>query len=1192
MTTSYAERFFGADVGEVDPLTDTLIRLEEERQQRRIILIPSESYVPQPVRQALGSVFTNIYAEGYPPSQMAMNDEDLLADLTQQLAYYRRYADRRFYKGADYVHFIESLAQRRAAACFANENARADQIYVNVQPLSGAAANLAIYDALMKPGDTLMGMDLFQGGHLSHGSEFNVSGKRYQVVSYGVGSDGKLDYDQALEIAETHRPKIIIAGYTSYPWAPDFRRFREIADRVGAYLMADIAHPAGMAIAGVYPNPVGIADVVAFTTHKTLCGPRGACILTTNRDIARRVDQAVFPGLQGGPHTNKFAAMCVAFEIARSDAFRALQQGIVDNAQALAKGLTDRGLDLAYGGTDTHLLLIDLKSARPANKQPLYGEVVARILELAGIVVNKNTIPGDTMTALATGIRVGTPWVTERGMGLEEMDRLAECLARIVKGIVPFTYEGMRHPLPRGKIDLDLLEETKQMVEALSCSANVEVDRARSGYPHYCLRPEEVEETRPIYSLAEKQPDAETVLVDLSDLGFVRVSGWRARPFLQDLCTVDVGGLVPGEGKRGFLLDRKGLVLDDVTVWREANDERGQASYLVVTQPENTRRVVSWLRGISDGYVLFDEDDVWRKVRGPVKVDVISETDPDERIAAFAIAGPDAETILGEILGSAWPGKLEYLRAIQVPFREHAIHVACDGYSPDSAWYSIYGPVAVLNDVWVALLKRQVATSPAPRARHAAREQAGLPARWTDDENVRDAAALVPRLAGMFDLPKPFFVGQSLLPAPEGAGQVKAFQWTEPVDPPLRETPLHEEHVRLGAKMVPFAGWDMPVWYTRVSDEHRAVRETVGLFDVAHMGTMEVSGPHAVDFLDLVTVNYVRWLEDGESQYSGLLDAEGKILDDILVYRRAADRYFVVVNASNWDKDWAWLNAVNCGEVSIDVERPWVGCCHPAELLDLKDPASGDKQRVDLALQGPNSLQILLDCTNDPAEREQLSALSRTQFVEISIGGINLLVARTGYTGEDVGYELYVHPDHAVDLWRLLMDRGERYGITPCGLAARDSLRIEAGLPLYGHELAGPLDITQTEAGFGGYVKYHKPFFVGRAPYKAYSDGSKRKMIRFQIDERGARAVRGGEHGEPILNRRGRVIGYVTSCVLVGDRQIGLALVDERYTEVGTDLLVYPEARRVVGKVPDAFQLGDSIALPVRATAVSRFPKK
>jgi glycine hydroxymethyltransferase len=558
MASSYANRFFGVDIGDVDSLTDTLIRLEEERQKRRIILIPSESYVPLPVRQALGSVFTNVYAEGYPPSQMVDDDEELLSDLTQQLAYYRRYADRRFYKGADYVHFVESLAQRRAAACFANDLVSADGIYVNVQPLSGAAANLAVYDALMEPGDTLMGMDLFTGGHLTHGSEFNVSGKRYKVASYGIGEDGKLDYDRVREVAEARRPKVIVAGYTSFPWAPDFQAFREIADGVGAYLMADIAHPAGMAIAGVFPDPVGIADVVTFTTHKTLCGPRGACILTTDPVAARQIDSAVFPGLQGGPHTNKFAAMCVAFEIARTEPFLDLQRRIVANAQALAKGLTDRGLGLAYGGTDTHLLLLDLKSVPQRSGQPLYGEVVARILELAGIVVNKNTIPGDTVTALATGIRMGTPWITQRGMGPQEIDRLAECIARVVKGIEPFTYQGLEHALPRGKIDLDELEEVKRLVDELACGAEVEVDRDGSAYPHFCLLPQQVEAPPLLIQVTDEQPlDRGAVLLDFSELGIVQVSGWRAGPFLEDLCTADVAGLAPGQGTRSFVLDRR-----------------------------------------------------------------------------------------------------------------------------------------------------------------------------------------------------------------------------------------------------------------------------------------------------------------------------------------------------------------------------------------------------------------------------------------------------------------------------------------------------------------------------------------------------------------------------------------------------------------------------------------------------------
>ncbi|MBO9371075.1 MAG: hypothetical protein J7575_08325, partial [Chloroflexi bacterium] len=269
---------FRADLEELDPFMADLIRWEHERQARKLILIPSESYAPKAVRQALGSVFQNVYAEGYPPLRMTRDPEERLRDVAWQLAFYRRYADRRFYKGVDYVHLVECLAQRRCAELFAHDSVRPEHIFVNVQPLSGAAANLAIYQALMKPGDVLMGMDLFQGGHLTHGSEFNFSGKWYRRVSYGVDpKTERLDYDAIRELARQHRPRVIVAGYTSYPWAPDWHAFRSIADEVGAYLVADIAHTAGMAAAGAYPNPVGIAHVTVFTTHKTICGPRGAC---------------------------------------------------------------------------------------------------------------------------------------------------------------------------------------------------------------------------------------------------------------------------------------------------------------------------------------------------------------------------------------------------------------------------------------------------------------------------------------------------------------------------------------------------------------------------------------------------------------------------------------------------------------------------------------------------------------------------------------------------------------------------------------------------------------------------------------------------------------------------------------------------------------------------------------------------
>jgi glycine hydroxymethyltransferase len=435
---------------------------------------------------------------------------------------------------------------------------------------------------------------------------------------------------------------------------------------------------------------------------------------------------------------------------------------------------------------------------------------------------------------------------------------------------------------------------------------------------------------------------------------------------------------------------------------------------------------------------------------------------------------------------------------------------------------------------------------------------------------------------------KAYFVGQHTLPAPEGIrNDVPTFAWPESPAEALKRTPLYDEHVGLGAKVVTFAGWEMPVWYSGVGQEHQAVRERAGLFDVGHMGTIEVSGPHAVHLLDLVSVNYVWRLKDGRSQYSALLDAEGKILDDVIVYRRAWDRFLVVVNAANFDKDWAWLNAVNDNLVTLDTQRPWIKSLHPVSLRDLHDAQSGSDQRIDLALQGPASRQILLACIEDVGFRRRVSRLRRSQFAEGPLGGIEVLVSRTGYTGEKVGYELYVHPEQSVALWRLLLDRGEAYGIQCCGLAARDSTRIEAGLPLYGHELAGPMEISLTEAGFGSFVKYHKPFFVGRDPYKAHNDEARRRVARFQVVDRGARALRGGE---PVVNRRGKVIGRVTSSALVGERQIGMALVEARYAEPETPLHIFPEAQRVVSKAPSALEPGDSVGLPVRAHVLTRFP--
>ncbi|NIP26922.1 MAG: serine hydroxymethyltransferase, partial [Phycisphaerae bacterium] len=461
-------RMLHDDLNFIDPFVSQLIQNETDQQMQKLILVPSVSAAPEAVLEALGSKFQNVCAEGQPASRLSRGTVADLQDVAFHLADNRRYANRRFYKGVNYVDLVESLAQRRCAALFAHGRLRPEHLFVNVQALSGGTANLAVYQGLMNPGDTLMGMSLNEGGHLSHGAAVNLSGQLYRIVSYGVDKQTELlNYEAIRQLALEERPQVIVAGYTAYPWQPDWEAFRAIADEVDAFLVADIAHTAGLVIAGEMPNPVGIADVTTLTTNKTLLGPRSAIVITTDRSMARAIDNAIFPGAQGAPHPNKFAAVSVALELAATAEFRALQSQIVTNAKALAASLERCGMRLVYGGTNTHLFVIDLKSIPSPTGEVLYGEPASRILELAGIIVNRNTIPGDKSSPLATGLRMGTPWITQRGLKEVDMERLANLIYQILSNIHPFTYNGLNGLLPRGKIDIEILEPVKQGIQDL-----------------------------------------------------------------------------------------------------------------------------------------------------------------------------------------------------------------------------------------------------------------------------------------------------------------------------------------------------------------------------------------------------------------------------------------------------------------------------------------------------------------------------------------------------------------------------------------------------------------------------------------------------------------------------------------------------------------------------------------------------
>lgn len=390
------------------------IQDELGRQRTKIELIASENFVSEAVMEAQGSVLTNKYAEGYP--------------------------GRRYYGGCEHVDVVEDLARDRAKQIFGAEHA-------NVQPHSGAQANMAVYFTILEQGDTVLGMNLSHGGHLTHGSPVNFSGIQYNFVEYGVDEKSHtINYDDVLEKAREHKPKLIVAGASAYPRVIDFKRFREIADEVGAYLMVDMAHIAGLVAAGLHPNPVPYADFVTTTTHKTLRGPRGGMILC-KEEFAKKIDKSIFPGIQGGPLMHVIAAKAVAFGEALQDSFKDYASSIIENAKHLAESLQKEGIDLVSSGTDNHLLLVDVRSLG------LTGKVAEKVLDEVGITVNKNTIPFDLESPFVTsGIRIGTAAVTSRGFGKEDME--------VIASIIAFTLKNVE--------DEEKLAEASRRVEALT----------------------------------------------------------------------------------------------------------------------------------------------------------------------------------------------------------------------------------------------------------------------------------------------------------------------------------------------------------------------------------------------------------------------------------------------------------------------------------------------------------------------------------------------------------------------------------------------------------------------------------------------------------------------------------------------------------------------------------------------------
>lgn len=1041
---------FHGTLEELDPALANLIEREDQRQESTIILIASESEAPDAVREAVSSRFGNIYAEGYPREASRKQTEEEILDIPLELALYRRNSDPRYYKGVEYADILEALTRRRAAELFAANGISPDNLYVNVQPLSGAPANSAVYTALLKPGDTIMGLNLNDGGHLSHGTRINRSGKQYRGVHYFVDPETEqLNYDDIERRALEEKPQIIVAGFSAYPLIVDWQRFREIADKVGAYLMADIAHISGLVAAGVHPSPIGIADVVTTTTHKSLCGPRGAMIMTHRKDLVRKLDRAVFPGEQGGPHLNTIAALAVALRLANTEQFRELQQRIVENAQRLAQKLAEHGLRIVGGGTENHLLLVDTKSVTHDGVH-LSGDMAARILDTAGIVLNRNTIPGDKGALNPTGLRLGTVWISQLGFGNAEVDKLADAIALVMNSCTPFTYLGMNgKEMLRAKVDFAALQQARQMVREL-----------------------------------RQQAEPKSLSMTLE------VRGEAATAMLNYALTSDVAALADGQVQMTHFY---GPELDiDAALLRVAGDKYR----LRLLKPADAQKAHDWLAALSDGYVDFG--DLHAKLPGPVAVTLLP-VDWLEEVAGLAAGLATTAVDLIKQLGK---------------------EKKADEYNP-------------------------------------------------------------------FADSKPFFIGRENR---SGGEALPEFVWEEPADTPLKRTTLYDTHVALGGHIVDFGGYEMPVRYnTSVIEEHMAVRTAAGLFDATHMGVFDASGPHVVDFLNTVTANDVRSLKVGRSHYTYFLLPDGSVVDDLLVYRLAETRFMLVVNASNNDKDWAWLNAVNDGKVMIDGKRPYARIQHSVQLRDLRDRQWGDECRVDMPIQGPKSRDIILELCDDNDLARRIKAMPWAGLTQGRLAGLDVIISRTGYTGERIAYELFVHPDKAPELWDALMKAGEPFGLKPAGLAARDSLRTEAGLPLYGHELAGDLGLNPADAGFGGYVKLWKPFFVGRDAFIAHEQERDHVVVRFRLNEKG---VRRPDKGDPVLDGKGKIVGAVTSCSIDSEGYLlGQAWVPVGMSEPETKIWIYQMGGGTRPlHVPESIKQGARMPIPAEATVLTRFP--
>eukprot|EP00051_Salpingoeca_urceolata_P032361 m.15388 g.15388 ORF g.15388 m.15388 type:complete len:1122 (-) comp5011_c0_seq1:110-3475(-) len=1008
------------------------IAMEQARQRNQLIMIPSESACINPSASVTSSCFGNIYAEGSADLRLCRRN-GLIAENDENLynAWHARLSDGRFYRGCIGADRVEALARHyisRSLSLLA-DSPDAEQLYVCIQALSGGPANLAIYQGLLDHGDSILTLDLTNGGHLSHGSPYNVSGQFYKASHYGIDDEsGRLNYDTIRKQARQAQPKLIVAGYSAYPWDVDWAEFRSIADDVGALLLADCSHLAGLIISGQLNNPVPHADVIMFTTHKTLLGPRGAAIVTKDYSLGKKIEHAIFPGLQGGPHMNSIAAIARHFEyiLDNRDEFCALQREVVRTSQVLSDALQEQGFSIAYGGTETHMLLVDLKDFKTANGEVLDGETASRLLERIGIICNKNTLPQDSSSSDASGLRLSTAWLVQRGVTDEQIRNIA-CVMRDLLG----SAVGFKVWCPTGdqryraKVPWQELAHGKQAVSSISHELP---------FPGK-LPGDELIGVIPMPSAVTGQGRSG-----------ILIRGDKALMAANEVLTCNALSLQPGEIAQGYMLQPDGQVIDDVVVanlGRTPHDgwgTLGQENVGIFPNFNQYHEVVSWLSSVSEGHTMIRGNDAYAKISGPFTVEPLEDTSPLHRVT------------------------------------------------------------------------------------------------------LEPAHELSKASATMLDVTKPFFVGQDNIPEKLSQG-LPALPRFEPPAPTtdLRYTVLHQWHQDRNAKMANFAGWDMPIEYpdTGIFKEHAAVRSAAGLFDVTHMSAISITGPGARPFLEDVCANYLSRLEDNEAQYTYMLREDGSALDDLYVYKLSPEEYMVVVNASNFECDLAWLNAVNNGEVCIDNNAPYKQLSARATITPLRE--ADEASLIGFAFQGPLSADVLAELTTSSDAAKAVRKLTLNNLTNVELAGVPVMLAGTGYTGSSVGFEVFVHPDHALHLWNAILDQGSSRGVVPVGLGARDSLRIEAGFPLFGHELEGPEHLSLTEAGYGFVSRLHHPFYIGRDAYVArHNEGPNKQLVR--LTGQGRRAVRAGH---AILDKDGNPVGTVTSAAFTSPdfRFVALAAV-------------------------------------------------